>query len=496
MSARLAIAAPSALSADAAAAVGAAGGSPVDCAITAATVAMLSEPGIVAPGAGAFVTVVEPQDTPIVYDGYVAVPGRQSDGRPPVMIEAPMEYGGGITTLVGPGSVAVPGAWAAFGDAHARHGRVAWADVLAPAIRLASEGVRLGATSVTYLAHSHKVIFGHDPASDRALHAEGPIPVEGARVWLPGLEESLRMLAKDGAEVLYRGRLGARIGRDLTERGSLLGVADLAAYRTIERRPLAVDLTGMRVYTNPAPAVGGVALAALLIRTRRNRDEATMIEAQREVFGWRRQEGDLSSDRQDAIDGFLSTLPPDAIRSGSTAHVSVVESTGAGCAITLSAGYGSGVIPTGTGMWMNNALGEIELVGDRSHLRVGDRLNSNMAPTIARGEDGVVVVIGSPGADRITTALAQTLNRLVDDPADPQGAVSSPRLHVDVGPDSGARLAVEPGIRIPDGIDLPVVSFDDLHMYFGGVGLAMRHGDGSVRAICDPRRNGVARLVE
>jgi gamma-glutamyltranspeptidase/glutathione hydrolase len=493
MSFRIAIAAPSEVCAEAAGRIAGAGGSVVDCAIAAATAAMLSEPGVVGPGAGAFVVVAEPREIPEVYDGYVSMPTRRPDGREGTVLEAQMEYGGGITTLVGPGSVAIPGAWAAFGDAHATHGNLAWADVLAPAIALARDGITLGSTSATYLAFSHLAVFGHDPASFAALHPGGAIPTAGMRVWLPGLQDSLEAISAGGADEFYRGALGRAIGDDLYARGSLVNADDMAGYRTAIRAPLEVDVGAYRVFTNPAPAVGGAALAALLSLCPHPDDTTTMIAAQRRVFEWRRSGADLSSDRNREIARLLGDLPPDAIRSPSTAHVSVVDRYGSACAITLSAGYGSGVIPTGTGLWMNNALGEVELVGDGSHLRPGDRLNSNMAPTIARGEDGTTVVIGSPGADRITTAIAQTLLRLFEDPADPEGAVAAPRLHVEVG--ETLQIAVEPGIDVPDSIRLPVRRFEDIHMFFGGIGMAMRTGDGRLMAVSDPRRNGVSLLV-
>ena len=93
--------------------------------------------------------------------------------------------------------------------------------------------------------------------------------------------------------------------------------------------------------------------------------------------------------------------------SASTVHTSAVDDNGIACAITASSGYGSGEMPAGTGLWLNNCLGELEL--NRRGLDAGppgQRLPSNMAPTIARRE-GAVLAAGSPGADRITTALHQ-----------------------------------------------------------------------------------------
>ncbi len=122
---------------------------------------------------------------------------------------------------------------------------------------------------------------------------------------------------------------------------------------------------------------------------------------------------------------------PVAHASGSTVHVSVVDDNGMACATTASAGYGSGATIPGTGILMNNCLGEPELNRRGVHaLRPGTRLGSNMAPSVGRHADGSVLAIGSPGADRITTALLQVLGGHALGGLDLQAAVDAPRLHV------------------------------------------------------------------
>ncbi len=480
----VAVAAPSPAAAQAAANVIDLGGGAVDAAIAAAVAAMVSEPGVVSPGAGAFVTVWPAVGPPVVYDGYMAVPGLGGRNPDPVEHLVSMDYGGGITTAVGPASIAVPGAWAAFGLAHEEHGSMPWRDVIAPSIELAVSGTPLGPTSALYLDYSLVPVFDLDPAGSRALRSGGvPLSV-GDSVVVEGLAASLERLASHGAEEMYRGELGDAIASDLWERGSHLGPEDMRAFHAERRTPLQMKLGQWALATNPPPAVGGAALLALLALAPTG-TSSEMIAAQRLVLGWRR--GDVSDDRMTAIRDFLTNLPGDPIRSASTAHVSAAGD-GTVCAVTLSAGYGSGVIPTGTGMWMNNGLGELELVGDRDRMQAGDRLNSNMAPTVGRHTDGRSLAIGSPGADRITSAIAQTLIHL-EQGASPSTAVSAPRVHVDVG--DMVTIAHEPGVIVPPHTDSNR-AFDNLHMYFGGVGVAMNHPDGSVTATTDPRRNGVA----
>jgi gamma-glutamyltranspeptidase / glutathione hydrolase len=159
----------------------------------------------------------------------------------------------------------------------------------------------------------------------------------------------------------------------------------------------------------------------------------------------------------------------------------------------MSAGYGSGVVPEGTGFWMNNSLGEIELTrAGPATLAPGTRLLSNMAPTIARRPDGEIVAVGSPGADRITTALLITLVALLLEGRGLDASVHRPRLHVEFT-EGGTRVAHEPGVDL-HGLNLPTRPFDALHMFFGGVAAAARLPDGRLEAVADPRRQGGARV--
>jgi gamma-glutamyltranspeptidase/glutathione hydrolase len=137
-------------------------------------------------------------------------------------------------------------------------------------------------------------------------------------------------------------------------------------------------------------------------------------------------------------------------------------------------------------MLMNNGVGELELVPPGSEAgSPGERIVSNMAPTVARHE-GEAVAIASPGADRITTAVATTLARLARGDC-LRDAIEHPRAHPELA-DGGVRVATEPGVRL-DGLDLAVREFDGPHMFFGGVnGAGML--DGVLQAHADRRRGG------
>ena len=174
--------------------------------------------------------------------------------------------------------------------------------------------------------------------------------------------------------------------------------------------------------------------------------------------------------------------------SASTVHTSVVDDSGNGCAITASSGYGSGEMPQGTGLWLNNCIGEIEL--NRRGLDAGppgERLPSNMAPSVAR-RDGAVLAVGSPGADRITTAMQQFLINYLQLGMPLHDAIAHPRVHVDTSGEV-INLKAEPGLDLPE-VDLPVSVFPELVMYFGGVGAAVFDADTGFEVAADPRREG------
>lgn len=485
----VAVAAPSAYAARASAEAVRRGGGAVDAAIAAAIAAMFTEIGVAAPGAGAFIAVSNGGE-PVLHDGYMAAPGLHGIQPEPKLIRADMAYGGGLTTQVGPASVAVPGAWAAFDSAHKAHGRIDFSDIVAPTVAILSEGFTIGSSCLYYLGYSGENVFGHDPASYDLLHRDGVLVGPDDVISVPDARAVLEQIGSEGPSAMLSGSIGGSVARDLWQRGSLVGPRDFATYRSIEREPLAFPIGEWLLYANPPPAVGGAGVIALLDGLASNGSRG-FLRAQEQLFRWRRGPLHTSGDRATDIHSYLRALPGDPIRSPSTVHVSAVDSDGSACALTLSAGYGSGVIPTGTGLYMNNGIGELELVGDPSLLVPGERLNSNMAPSIMRHASGSLLAVGSPGADRISSALATVIGAVAIEGRSLSEAIHQPRVHVAVEESGAAVIKAEPGANVPD-YDLEVDRFEALHMYFGGVGAAMIDSSGRLSAEVDPRRPGVA----
>jgi gamma-glutamyltranspeptidase/glutathione hydrolase len=250
---------------------------------------------------------------------------------------------------------------------------------------------------------------------------------------------------------------------------------------------------------NPPPAIGGAVLAAMLTAFRGSpatewdgRALSTLLGVQRAILGFRREALDLSEDvLRDVLhllEHVRSGRLPVPGTSGATVHTSAVDGSGLGCAITASAGYSSGEMPEGTGLWLNNCLGELEL--NRRGLSatpVGARLPSNMSPAVAR-KSRTVLAVGSPGADRITTALHQFMVHFIQRGMTLAEAVAHPRLHLEFTAE-GMKVAVEPGLE-PGDCGLPVTRYPDISMYFGGVAAALFDGARGFDVAADPRREG------
>ena len=495
---RAAIAAPNALAAQAGMDVVALGGTAVDAAIAAHATVYVTEPGIVSALGGAFVNVWPADGEPQVIDGNSEMPGRSADPERfgGGLRAIHLDYGGGITINAGPGSAATPGSFAAYDLAHEMYGRASWADILAPAITAAREGFVLGQAAGHYLQLTGRSLWSFDEQT-RAQHFDGDEPAgPGTRMTNRDLANTLELVAQHGIAELYTGSVGEAIADHVTGTGGLLGRTDLAAYRPVCRPASRAIIGDWDVALNPPPSIGGPVLTAMLRSIAdRGMDPAALIEIQRLVLGYRAEHLDRATDLRAAGAELLLALETTGLASlptsQDTAHVSVVDSEGNACAITTSAGYSSGVTVPGTGLVLNNCLGEPELNRLGLHaLRPGTRLASNMSPATARSADGVTLAIGSPGADRITTALSQVIGRHCLQGEDLQASIDAPRLHVELGGD-GVRVHHEP----EDGVAAAIgragatgVPHEALDMYFGGVGAAYGTTAGELGAAADPRR--------
>jgi gamma-glutamyltranspeptidase/glutathione hydrolase len=498
---RLCVAAGTGFAADAGAAMAELGGNAVDAAVAATFMTWVCEPGLTSPGSGGFCCIWPPNDEPVTIDGMVEMPGRTADkeafGRIDVVT---FDYGGGTTTAVGPGSVGTPGALAALEMAWKRYGKLPWRDLAAPAIERARQGVPLPGAAHRYFRVSGEAIFSRTPGARRFFEAEDGRRLDaGELIRFPDLADALDLIAREGARAMYRGDLGRRIGRWMRDQGALLGPDDFRGYRALLRPCLRTDVGRWHLVTNPPPAVGGVALteiASLMEGSPQERwtarDIARFASVMAVAFTDRREllaSGDIESAADTLLETGLTARRSRLTEPGSTSHTSVVDREGWACSITTSTGYASGVIVPGTGIMLNNSLGERELSPHGPHtVPPGQRMRSNMAPSVVRSDGGHVIAFGAAGADRIASSLAQVWLNMANLRMSLADAVTHPRCHLDWR-EGVPTLAHEPGIDVSL-IDLATFPFQERHMFFGGVQAAERHGDGTLDAVGDPRRAG------
>src|SRR5262249_14163889 len=185
--------------------------------------------------------------------------------------------------------------------------------------------------------------------------------------------------------------------------------------------------------------------------------------------------------------GFLERFL--ATRLGATTHISVLDAEGRACSATCTNGEGSGVVVPGTGMHLNNVMGEEDLnpLGFHRH-PPGRRMPSMMAPSLVMRGGEVELVLGSAGSNRIRSALLQTIVAAVDHGMSAREAVDEPRIHFEAG-----TLFAEPGIDLSElrDMDTQIVRFAARNLFFGGVQAVQRRGE-ELTGAGDPRRGGVA----
>ena len=456
-----ALAAGHPLTAEAGADVLRAGGNAVDACIAAAAVSWICESPLTGPGGGGFLLVHRAAEGRArLLDFFVALPERAAS--PDELVGVVVDYGDSQQIFyTGPMSVAVPGAALGLWEAHVRWGSVPWAELIAPAIRLAREGVILNEAQ----AFLHRILdplLRYSPEGD-ALYGPGRALVEGERLTMPELAATLEQVAAEGAGCLYRGELAERIAAYVP-----ITLADLARYEVIEREPVAASYRGEELWTCPSPSSGGrllkVGLDAL---------------------------GDAADPTPRAVVQAMEVQ--DAARTeavGGTTHISAVDGKGDAASLSCSLGSSGGVVVPGVGIQLNNMLGETHLVREDPP---GARMMSLMAPSVLLRDGAPRLVVGSAGSTRLHGAMLQVLANVAARGFGVEKAVEAPRIHFEKGVVHCEDAAVADEL---EAAGYPVVRWRQRNLFFGGVSAVEIRADGSLAAAGDPRRGGGAVVVE
>jgi gamma-glutamyltranspeptidase/glutathione hydrolase len=494
-----AVAAGHPLTAEAGAEVLREGGNAVDACIAAAFVSWVAESTLTGPGAGGFMLVHRATDASSrVLDHFVAVPGLGL-GRSGVaeMDSVDVFYTPESSQVfrIGAASCAVPGAAAGLGVAHRRWATLPWRELLQPAIRHARAGIvltepqaDLHAVQDPILRHTKECAAIYGPAGEQL--------VAGDKLVMTDLAGTLELLAERGADELYHGELGRQIVHHLRAQGSAVTERDFAEYRVIQRRPVRASFLENELESNPPPSSSGLLLALgvrLLDRAGGLAGPAGSAEAMAQVVELMQAQEKARAVTLATVARRLRASSPESLRG--TTHISVVDARGNAASLTASTGSGSGVVVPGTGIQLNNMLGEFDLVLETTP-KPGVRFTSGMAPSIVLRNGRPRLVVGSAGSSRLRGAIFQILVNVVGHGLGVEEALEYPRIHFEdpYVECEGGNDPVELDRLESRGYDL--VRWRGRNLYFGGASGVERRADGSLAAAGDPRRGGRGIVVE
>lgn len=462
------------------------GGNAVDAAVAAMLTSFVAEPLLTGLGAGGHMIVVSERET-VLLDFFVEAPARADDGSAAELEAVDVSFGDAVQVFyIGPASCGIYGTPAGVCRASQRWGTMPLSTLAAPAAARAREGVALNAQQA-YIAK----ILGELLCSTRecaALWSPGGSALrEGDVIRDPDLASAIERLAVEGPAPFYTGEIAAAVCDLLAPLGGSIRPEQLASYEAIEREPLSVAFRDREVLTNPPPAAGGALLAYALVQL--DRAGPGPPTTRQLIDAMEAAQAERTPEFMEGLgeDGFLERFR--SSRLGATTHISVMDGEGMACGVTCTNGEGSGIVVPGTGIHLNNVMGEQDLSPLGFHRQpAGRRMPSMMAPTVVRREGEVQLVLGSAGSNRIRSALLQTIIGVVDRGLPVAEAVRAPRAHVEDGV-----VYHEPGIDMEGvgGAQREVVRFHDLNLFFGGV-QAVERREGVIAGAGDLRRGGVA----
>ncbi|HXR31149.1 MAG TPA: gamma-glutamyltransferase [Solirubrobacterales bacterium] len=474
------------------------GGNAVDAAVCAVLASFAVESPLTGFGAGGFMMVHRDAET-VLLDFFVAAPGKDGIERKAELVPVPVHFDAETvqTFYVGPASCGVPGTAAGLERALQRFGSMPLTELAGPGIRLARDGAPVNpeqAYILDILAPIHARLEG-----TRELYAPAGRTLRQGDVFrFTELAEGLERFAAGGAEPFCRGEIAAALSEHVVAHGGTLGPGDFAAYEAIERQPIRAAFRGTEVLTNPPPSSGGILIAYCLGLLERlgERSGPEQLVAAMGAANAARGEAFAEALYGDGLERQLLDPPALDLAAGdllgSTTHISVLDGDGMCASVTCSNGSGSGVLVPGTGVILNNMLGEEDLNPLGFHaIAPGRRVPSMMAPTVVLRDGEIELGLGSAGSNRIRSAIVQTIVRAVEQEMGADEAVRAPRLHFEQGV-----VQAEPGIdeealaRL-EARGLPVLRRPAINLFFGGVqAVARERATGAPRGGGDPRRGG------
>jgi len=430
-------------------------------------------------------------------------------------------------------SVGVPGTVAGLALALEKYGSMELAEVMAPAIYLARNGISVSPSTAEALRQREQRLATHPATAAVFLHPDGSALAAGERLVQSDLAWSLEQIARHGPDAFYRGAIADRITADMAANGGLITRADLEGYRAIERAPVRGTYRGYRISSMPPPSSGGVHLIQILniledypigfLGANSADTIHLMAEAMKLAYADRsRYLGDtdfwdvpLEGLTSKAYAGELRAKialqhatpsahirpgEPLSFESNETTHFSIMDGDGnvVSNTYTLNFGFGTGIVAKGTGILLNNEMDDFSakpgvpnayglIGGEANAIEPRKRPLSSMTPTIVFDDAGALLATGSPGGSRIITTTLQIIMNVLDHGMNIAAATAASRVHHQWLPDE---LRVEEGLS-DDTLDrLSIMGHDiEIGNAMGSTQTVMRIETGFLGA-ADSRRPG------
>jgi gamma-glutamyltranspeptidase/glutathione hydrolase len=344
--------------------------------------------------------------------------------------------------LHGPGSIAVPGVVAGMEEAHRRHAKMPWQELVAPSVALAGEGLAVDWWTTLEIA-SVAADLRRYPASATAYLKDGLPPnaqwsiKSDIRMPQDTLKAALARLAEAGPRDFYEGDLARSIAADVQAGGGALSVEDLNAFRAHLREPLAIPYRGGKVYATPELTAGPTLAHALrLLQESLQATGGTPDASAYTAYALALQAAyrERLKDMGDA-DG-RRALGAEYLAPACTTHFSVVDRNGNMAAVTqtLLSTFGSKFVTPQTGITMNNGIMWFDPTpGTPNSLAPGKRCLTNYTPVLAQSSDGRRLAVGASGGRRIMPSVMQLLSFVIDYGMDLDAAIHQPRIDASEG---------------------------------------------------------------
>ena len=423
-----------------------------DVLITSIVTSMVTDLGVVAPTSSGLLTYYDGHTNKShTIDGYFVSP-KDFKGNDHEEHRVVLTYGGYVETCKGANTFAIPGIYKILDFLYKNYASLPLDKLLEFPINIAKNGFKLTQPTKDYFQHSLKPMFMWHDYSKRILeHITNDF--DNGIVKISKLSDSLEHLSNEGFNDFYIGDIAKEILKTIFNEGGHATSDDFKNYELIEDNKFNFKYKNLILTGHSGPSIGGL----MVLKYLEELSNDVKIKSLIDVYKNRKDNYEFFGDRQKFINKEILNLS----KSSSTIQVNTSDEMNNHFSITFSSGYGSGVLCRNTGMYLNNSLGEIELnpqgfLGDTK----GDRLISNMSPLIIESENGITT-IGSPGADRISSAIAQVLLNFSIN-KNWKEAIDKPRFHVN----GDGSVRAEPGSLE---IDENITVTDEYDMYFGGV---------------------------